>query len=94
MKLGANKKQPKVSVDPPSPPIANIDTSKIDYSRLDLNKLDDATLNAHKKAMDKDYNKNFVGAADPNFKYDVRKDFSKAKSTAAYLDDDSWDDDE
>ena len=49
-------------------------------------------MNAHKKAMDTDYNKNFVGAEDPDFKYDVRKDFTKAKSTAAYLDDDSWDD--
>ena len=54
--------------------------------------MDDATLNAHKKAMDKDYEKNFVGAGDPGFKYDVRKDFSKNKGAA--LDDDSWDDDE
>ena len=63
----------------------------MDYNKLDLNKLDDETLNAHKKAMDHDYNKNFVGAGDPNFKYDVRKDFSKNKGAAAYLDDDSWD---
>ena len=76
---------------PPSPPLANIDTSKVDYSKLNLNKLDDATLNAHKKAMDADYKKNFVGEGDPDFKYDVRKDYTKAKSTAAYLDDDSWD---
>ena len=56
--------------------------------------MDDATLNAHKKAMDQDYNKNFVGSSDPNFMYDVRKDYSKSKATAEYLDDDSWDDNE
>ena len=70
-----------------------VDTSKVDYSKLDLNKLDDDTLNAHKRAMDQDYNKNFVGKGDPNFKYDIRKDFSKSKAAAQYLEDDSWDDD-
>ena len=50
-------------------------------------------MNAHKKAMDADYNLHFVSKDDPNFRYDVRKDFSKNKATAQYLADDSWDDD-
>jgi len=40
---------------------------KIDYNSLNLNKLSDMELNRHKEAMDKVYNKNFVGKNDPSF---------------------------
>ena len=63
-KLGANRKKEE--------PNRVIDTAQVDYNNLDLNKLDDQTLKAHKKAMDVDYNKNFVGKSDPRFKYDIR----------------------
>lgn len=47
--------------------IPSIDPSQVDYSKLNLNKLSDVEIKAHKKAMDKDYNKNFVGKSNPNF---------------------------
>jgi len=42
-----------------------------------LNKLPDAEIRAHKKAMDVNYKKNFVGKADPGFQYDTRKEFKR-----------------
>ena len=57
----------------------------------------DAEIRAHKKAMDKDYEKNFVGKGDAGFKYDTRKDFkamreAAMRNTAAAADsEDDWD---
>ena len=42
----------------------------------------DAEIRAHKKAMDKDYEKNFVGKGDAGFKYDTRKDFKAMREAA------------
>ena len=77
------------------PEIAKIDVKNFDYNTTDLNKLSDAEIRAHKKAMDTDYNKNFVGKSDPGFQYDMRKDF-KAMRAAALANaggdsDDDWD---
>jgi len=47
-----------------------IDISSKDYSNLNLNKLSDTELAKHKRAMDKQYNKNFIKPSDPNFVYD------------------------
>ena len=59
--------------------IPTIDPTKVDYSKLNLNKLSDAEIKAHKKAMDTDYNKNFVGKNNPNFQYDKRIDFKQMR---------------
>jgi hypothetical protein len=40
---------------------------QINYDKFDLNKLGDAELKQHKRAMDVEYNKAFVGKNDPNF---------------------------
>ena len=64
-------------------PVADIDVRNFDYKTTDLNKLPEAEIRAHKKNMDKDYNKNFIGKDDPNFQFDVRKDFSSLRKTAA-----------
>jgi hypothetical protein len=56
-----------------------------------LNKLSDAEIKAHKKAMDVNYNKNFVGKDNPNFKYDTRKDFKTKKLSGSADLEDSWD---
>ena len=55
--------------------------------------LPDAEIRAHKKAMDKDYNKNFVGKKDAGFKYDTRKDFKAIRKQAleAAESEDDWD---
>jgi len=54
-----------------------------------LNKLNDAELERHKAAMDKDYQKNFIKKGDPKFVYDKKVDFSTVKKVDA-----SWDEDE
>lgn len=61
-----------------------------------MNKLSDAEIRAHKKAMDKDYQKNFVGKGDAGFKYDTRKDFKAMREQALANkaggdSDDDWD---
>jgi len=56
-----------------------------------LNKLTDAEIRAHKKAMDTDYQKNFVGKNDPGFQYDKRKDYKSVQKQAAQLSEDEWD---
>ena len=86
---------PAKKEEPEELPIANIDTRNFDYQTTDLNKLPDAELRAHKKAMDKGYEKNFVGKGDAGFKYDTRKDFKamRGQALAAVADgsDDDWD---
>ena len=86
------------SLEQQEPPIADIDVRNFDYNTTDLNKLSDAEIRAHKKAMDKDYLKNFVGQGDPNFTYDTRTDFKKLReqalakqATTAQDSDDDWD---
>jgi hypothetical protein len=64
-----------------------VDTSKIDYEKLNLNKLSDRELAKHKKAMDTDFNKNKIWKEHPDFKYDVRKDFSKIRADIGTVED-------
>uniref|UniRef100_A0A7S1SUS5 Centrosomal protein of 19 kDa n=1 Tax=Tetraselmis chuii TaxID=63592 RepID=A0A7S1SUS5_9CHLO len=56
-------------------------------AEMDLNKLSDQELSALKAAMDVDFNKNRVALDDPEFKYDVQKEFVPTE-------DNDWDDDD
>ncbi len=59
-----------------------------DYKNQNLNVLSDEALQKHKTKMDEKFNKNYVGPNNPNFKYDVQKDFSKEPK-----EENSWDED-
>jgi len=65
------------------------DYSKFDYKNTNLNKLSDQELAAHKKNMDKGFNKNQLKPGDEGFEYDKRIDFSKMAAQHADQDD-SW----
>ena len=72
-----------------------VDLAKVDLKNTNLNKLSDADLAAHKRAMDKDFNKNQKKPGDSGFVYDKVVDFAKVAGEID-LEDDSWgeDDDE
>jgi hypothetical protein len=53
-----------------------IDIKSKDYQNKNLNKLSDDELAKHKKAMDKEFDKNFVKPSDNGFVYDKVVDFS------------------
>jgi hypothetical protein len=52
-----------------------IDIKAKEYQNKNLNKLSDEELAKHKKAMDKEFDKNFVKPNDKNFVYDKVVDF-------------------
>ena len=76
-----------------SAPQKDVDLSKLDLHTANLNKLSDADLAAHKRAMDKDFNKNQLKPGDAGFVYDKVVDFSKLQADAE-LEDDSWGEDD
>ena len=65
----------------------------MDLHHANLNKLSDADLAAHKRAMDKDFNKNQLKPGDAGFVYDKVVDFSKLQGDGE-LEDDSWGEDD
>ena len=69
------------------------DLDNFDYKNKNLNKLNDKELALHKKAMDKDFNKNQLKPGDPGFEYDKRVTFTRDPNEAA-MDDDSWGEDD
>lgn len=56
-----------------------IDIKSKDYQNKNLNKLGDEELAQHKKAMDKEFDKNFVKPGDKEFVYDKVVDFSQSR---------------
>uniref|UniRef100_A0A7S3N383 Centrosomal protein of 19 kDa n=1 Tax=Strombidium inclinatum TaxID=197538 RepID=A0A7S3N383_9SPIT len=58
-------------------PLPQIDIASKDYQFKNLNQLDTYELEQHKKAMDKDFNKNALKPGDSGFVYDKVVDFSK-----------------
>ena len=65
----------------------------MDLHHANLNKLSDDDLAAHKRAMDKDFNKNQLKPGDAGFVYDKVVDFSKLQG-GDDLEDDSWGEDD
>ena len=60
-----------------------------EFNDEDLNKLSDEELNEKKNEMNKYFDKNSIKVGDPNYQYDVRKDFNH-EEYAAEWDDDSY----
>ena len=70
----------------------NIDIHSKDYQKMNLNKLSIDELAKHKKAMDKDFEKNYVKPGDSGYQYDKVVDFSKERSAAKdEIEEDDWD---
>lgn len=53
--------------------------SKFDNSEVDLNKLEIDDINKIKEKMEKAFENHSIKPCDPEYKYDVRKDFNKNK---------------
>jgi hypothetical protein len=68
-----------------------IDIKAPEYQNKNLNKLSDVELAKHKKAMDKEFDKNFVKPNDKNFVYDKVVDFGKSNEIGGQDDSDGWD---
>ena len=66
---------------------------KKELQTKNLNKLSDTQLAAHKKAMDKDFNKNQLKPGDSGFVYDKVVDFTHNEDDGP-LEDDSWGEDD
>ena len=60
-----------------------------EFNDEDLNKLSDEELNEKKNEMNKYFDKNSIKVGDPNYQYDVRKDFNH-EEYAAEWDEDSY----
>ena len=56
-----------------------VDINSKDYQNKNLNKLSDNELAKHKKAMDKEFDKNFVKPSDDGFVYDKVVDFAMSR---------------
>ena len=71
-----------------------ITMSKNEMKNKNLNQLSDAELAAHKKGMDKEFEKNQLKPGDAGFVYDKVVDFSKMNDDGDDLEDDSWGEDD
>jgi len=74
-------------VEPASGESFGMSVDSIADADVDANKLSDRELNSLKAAMDVQFRKNRVSIDDPEFEYDVQKDFNPTE-------DNDWDDDD